>query len=57
MARMVEESLVIKVSRLVKDNEDSTVIFTSESLVQLEAVLDELVNDPKSVIEVVFAQD
>jgi hypothetical protein len=55
MARMVEESLVIKVSRLVKDQEEVSDVFQTDTLQQLELIMSELVNDQKSIIEIIIA--
>lgn len=51
MAQLVESMAVIKISRLVKDGEATTEIFNDEMVNQLEEVLEQLVNDPKSMIE------
>ena len=42
MAKLQEEVLVIKVSRLLKDNEQENVIIDAASLISLEAVVQEL---------------
>lgn len=43
MAKIVEEVIVIKFSRLVKDNEDSSNVISEETMASLEAVAQELV--------------
>jgi hypothetical protein len=42
MAKLQEEVLVIKISRLLKDNEQESIIIDATSLVSLEAVVQEL---------------
>ena len=42
MAKLQEEVLVIKVSRMLKDHEQETAIIDEASLASLEAVLQEL---------------
>jgi hypothetical protein len=42
MAKLQEEVLVVKISRLLKDNEQESVIIDAASLVSLEAVVQEL---------------
>lgn len=42
MAKLHEEVVVIKVSKLVKDNEDATTILNPDTVVSLEAVVQEL---------------
>jgi hypothetical protein len=42
MAKLQEEVLVIKISRLLKDSEQESVIIDAGSLVSLEAVVQEL---------------
>lgn len=42
MAKLQEEVLVIKVSKLLKDNENTTEIISNDVLQSLEAVVEEL---------------
>ena len=42
MAKLHEEILVIKVSKLVKDNEQATNFLTDDTVTSLEAVVQEL---------------
>ena len=42
MAKLQEEVLVIKVSRLLKDSEAESVMIDADALVSLEAVVQEL---------------
>ncbi len=42
MAKLQEEVLVVKISRLLKDSEQESVIIDAASLVSLEAVVQEL---------------
>jgi len=45
MAKLVENVLVIKLSKLVRDSEDATDILTDEVYAALEQVTQELVGD------------
>ncbi len=42
MAKLQEEVLVIKVSKLLKDSDNETAILTTETVASLEAVVQEL---------------
>ena len=42
MAKLQEEIIVIKVSKLLKDGTDADIILTSDTLSSLEAVVQEL---------------
>ena len=42
MAKLQEEVIVIKVSKLLKDNETGTVILNADTVASLEAVVQEL---------------
>ncbi len=42
MAKLQEEVVVIKVSKLLKDNETENVILTADTITSLEAVIQEL---------------
>ena len=53
MAQMVESVAVIKLSALVKDGESMAEILSDTKLEQLEEVLEQLVDDPKDLIEVI----
>ena len=52
MAKMLQETLIITVSKLVKDNETDSEIITDEIKGQLDAVLAQLVDDDKCMIEI-----
>lgn len=54
MAKIVEEVVVVKVSKLVKDSVEGDSIITEETIASLEAVAQELVGDG-AVVEVVKA--
>lgn len=57
MAKLVEEVLVVKVSKLVRDKEaDETVLITDEFVDNLEAVATEIAQDGV-VVEVIRADD
>lgn len=51
MAKIVEEVIIIKVSKLVKDSADGSSIVSDETIAGLEAVAQELVGDG-AVVEV-----
>jgi hypothetical protein len=55
MAKMVEDTVVVRVTRLVKDDEVATALFDEAVVEQLEAVINELVSDPKAMIEIIQA--
>ena len=55
MAKMVEDTVVVRVTRLVKDGENATALFDEAVVEQLEAVINELVSDPKAMIEIIQA--
>jgi hypothetical protein len=42
MAKLHEEVLVVKVSKLLKDNQDPSAILNKETIASLEAVVQEL---------------
>lgn len=43
MARLNTSQIVVKVSKLQRDNEEDSVLLTADTLVQLEAIISELV--------------
>lgn len=51
MAKIVEEVIVIKVSKLVKDITNDTSVVSEETIASLEAVVQELVGE-STVVEV-----
>jgi hypothetical protein len=51
MAKIVEEVIIIKVSKLVKENAGSDEILTDETIASLEAVAQELVGSG-AVVEI-----
>lgn len=55
MARLVEEVVVIKLSRMVKDSSDAQTVLTDEQRAVLEAtapaLIDEVLNDAAVVVE------
>jgi len=55
MAHMVESAVVVKVSKLAKDDEVVAEIMSDEIVAQLEAVIQELVGDDHALIEVIKA--
>jgi hypothetical protein len=52
MAKLNEQMLVIKVSELLKDNQQANEILSKDILVQLEAVIAELAG-PGKVVEII----
>jgi len=52
MAKLNEQMLVIKVSELLKDNQQANEILSTDILVQLEAVIAELAGAGK-VVEII----
>lgn len=55
MAQMFETTIVVKVTKLAKDDEVLAEIMGEEVLAQLEAVINELVGDDRALIEVIKA--
>ena len=55
MAHMVESAVVVKVSKLARDDEAVAEIIDDETIAQLEAVIHELVGDDHALIEVIKA--
>lgn len=51
MAKIVEEVIIIKVSKLVKDSAEGSNIVSDETIASLEAVAQELVGDG-AVVEI-----
>ena len=51
MAKINEIAFVVKVSELVRDEEEAQPILNSEALAQLEAVVKELAG-PKALVEI-----
>ncbi len=57
MAQLMESMVVVKISKLVKDGEAVSELIDADTLTNLEAVLEELVNDPKAMIEIIKADE
>lgn len=57
MAQLVEDALVIKVSKLFRDNEGTEDLWDGEFISQLEAIIAELLSDPKVMVEVIKTQE
>ena len=55
MAHMVESAVVVKVSKLARDDETVAEILDDEIIEQLKAVIHELVSDDHALIEVIKA--
>jgi len=54
MAQLSESVAVVKVSRLVKDNEVCKNLLDEDMIAQLEAVIQELVGDDRALVEVIL---
>ncbi len=52
MAKLIEQTISITVSKLIKDKDKVGVIFDAESIEALESVVAELVGDDSVLIEV-----
>ena len=52
MAKINEDAVIIKVSELVRDDQNAGIILDDDTIAQLEAVVQELVG-PGKVVEVV----
>lgn len=57
MAQLSESMVVIKISKLVKDGESLDELITADTVTNLEAILEELVDDPKAMIEIIKADE
>lgn len=53
MAKIHEEMVAIKLSKLVRDNENAEQIISDEIAAALEAVVQEMVNNGSVVVEVI----
>ena len=53
MAKIVEELVVIKVSKLVKGDVDESPMLSEEVCDAIETMVGEVLNDPKAIVEVV----
>jgi hypothetical protein len=53
MARIVEELVVIKVSKLVRNDEEAPALVTDDFMAGIEAMAGELMQDPAAVVEVI----
>ena len=51
MAKILEQTLTIKLSKLVKDDDDGA-ISTDDLIVSLESVIQELIGDNSVVVEI-----
>ena len=54
MAKLNEDTVIIKVSELLRDDQPNNVILDAELLVQLEEVIRQLVGD-KCIVEIIRA--
>lgn len=52
MAKLVETTMTIKLSRLIRDSEEGKPFIDESTIAQLEEVISELVNDPSVLIEI-----
>lgn len=56
MARVLEEVIVIKLSRMVKDNDDSETVVKADQKQLIEetipALIEEVIGDPTVIVEV-----
>lgn len=56
MARVLEEVIIIKLSRMVKDNDDRSSVVTEDQRLLIEetipTLLDEVLNDGTVIVEV-----
>lgn len=53
MAKIVEEMIVVKVSKLVKDDASTDSLITEDFAAGIEAVATELMQDPAAIVEVI----
>ncbi|RYD70688.1 MAG: hypothetical protein EOP84_26275 [Verrucomicrobiaceae bacterium] len=57
MAKVVEQMVVIKVSKLVKGDGAGVELITEDFVTAIDAVAGEILNDPSAVVEVFAAGD
>jgi uncharacterized protein YbaP (TraB family) len=57
MAQLNESKVVLKISKLLKDGDPLVELLSPETLTNLEAVLEELINDPQTLIEINVSDD
>jgi hypothetical protein len=53
MAKVVEEVIVIKVSKLVREDAESAVFISDEFIAGLEAIASDMLDDASAIVEVV----
>ena len=53
MAQLNESTLIVKISKLLKDDEELVNLVDADTVTNLEAVLEELIGDPKALIEII----
>lgn len=54
MAKIVEEHILIKVSKLVRGNGDGASVIPQGIEEMLEGVASEIINDPAAIVEVIL---
>ena len=52
MAKMIEETVIVTVTKLVTDDATDTTILPSDALAAMGAIVAELVQDDKALIEI-----
>jgi len=57
MAKMIQDTVVITVAKLLRDDDEQTTTLSQETMDQLEAILGELIDDGSAMIEIVKASE
>lgn len=57
MAKIVEEIVVIKISKLVRDEAKNDEFLPDEFVAGIEAMATEMLSDPSAIIEVIKGDD
>jgi hypothetical protein len=53
MAQLNESTLIVRISKLLRDDEPMNELVDADTVTNLEAVLEELIGDPKALIEII----
>ena len=52
MAKMIQDTVVITVAKLLRDDDEQTTTLSAEVMEQLEAILGELIDDSSAMVEI-----
>jgi len=57
MAKMIQDTVVITVAKLLREDDEQTTTLSPEIMDQLEAILGELIGDGSAMIEIAKASE